>query len=111
VLAIAMLALVTRHIGGTAAVVLGSIAVVLAAVAFWTAWLAPLSLLAADDHSPVRARGRARRVRRTAQGGLDLMPTGIRSPLRARKRSQRFWTATAGATPRIPWSPHCAVKE
>jgi threonine dehydrogenase-like Zn-dependent dehydrogenase len=45
VFAVAMLALVTRHIGGTAAVVLGSIAVGLAAVAFWTAWLTPLSLL------------------------------------------------------------------
>jgi hypothetical protein len=45
VLAMAMFALVTRHIGGTATVVLGSIAVGLAVVAFWTACLSPLSLL------------------------------------------------------------------
>jgi hypothetical protein len=44
-LALGMLALVTRHIGATATVLLGAIAAGLAAVAFWTASLTPLSLL------------------------------------------------------------------
>mgnify|MGYP001554489379 CR=1 FL=1 len=45
VLAGAMLALVHRHIGDTATFVLGSIAIVLAVIAFWTVSLTPLSLL------------------------------------------------------------------
>ena len=45
VIAAAMLVLVRRHIGGTATLVLGSIAAVLAVIAFWTASLTPLSLL------------------------------------------------------------------
>ncbi len=44
-LALGMFALVARHIGGTAVGVLGSIAVVLAVAAFWTASLTPLSFL------------------------------------------------------------------
>src|SRR5512133_2917574 len=47
VLAIVMFGLVTRHIGSTAAGVLGTVAAALAAAAFWTASLTPLSLLAA----------------------------------------------------------------
>jgi hypothetical protein len=47
VLAIVMFGLVTRHIGSTTAGVLGIVAAALAALAFWTASLTPLSLLAA----------------------------------------------------------------
>lgn len=46
VLAVLMFALVARHIGATAIAVCGVVAAVLAVVAFWTASLTPLSLLA-----------------------------------------------------------------
>jgi len=47
VLGVAMFAFVARHIGTTLAVVLACAAVCFAGVAFWTASLTPLSLLAA----------------------------------------------------------------
>jgi hypothetical protein len=48
VLAVLMLALVVRHIGTTATVVLAAAMIALAVVAVWTASLTPLSLLAAS---------------------------------------------------------------
>ncbi|HZQ64732.1 MAG TPA: hypothetical protein VFA66_05865 [Gaiellaceae bacterium] len=47
VLAAAVLALAARHIGRTPLVAFAIVALVLAAVSFWTASLTPLSLLAA----------------------------------------------------------------
>jgi hypothetical protein len=47
VLAIAMFALVARHVGSTTIGVLGLAAAVCAIIAFWTASLTPLSFLAA----------------------------------------------------------------
>ena len=45
IIAIAMLALVARHIGAAAVGILSSIGVVVAVIAFWTGSLTPLSLL------------------------------------------------------------------
>ena len=46
VLAVLMFALVARHVGMTAIALFGVVAAVLAVLAFWTASLTPLSLLA-----------------------------------------------------------------